>query len=64
MLEWTVDPCIDRLGIPCGSESPITIVCIVAEEIINTAMVFSAIASNLTLRDGSGVKVDAGILLL
>ena len=63
MLEWNGDPCIDTLGIPCGSKSLITVVFLVADEIINSVMICSASASSLTLIDGNGVKFDAGLPL-
>ena len=52
------------LGIPCRSDSLIVIVSIVADESRNAAMICSASASNITLRNASGVKVNVGILLL
>ena len=64
MLEWTGAPCIDILGITCGSEIPIAIVFLVADESRNYAMICSASASSLALRDASGVKVDVSLPLL
>ena len=52
------------IGIRCGSESPIAIVSLVADKSINDAIICSASASILTLRDVSGVKVEAGLLIL
>ena len=63
MLECTGDLCINKLGIPCGSKSPIAIVFIVAYESINSAIINSTGASILTLRDDSGIKVDSGLPL-
>ena len=64
MLEWNGDPCIDTLGIPCGSKSLITVVFLVADEIINSVMICSASASSLTPRDASGVEVDVSLPIL
>ena len=61
MLEWTGDLCIDTLGILCGSKSPIVIVFLVADESRNATIIFCASASNVTLRDASGVKIDASL---
>ena len=52
------------LGTLCGSDSPIAIVFLVADEINNSAMICSASELILTLRDASGVKVDASLPLL
>ena len=64
MLEGIGDPFIDMLGILCSSESPITIVILVADESRNAAIICSASASSLILRDASVTKVDAGLPLL
>ena len=64
MLDWTGAPCIDTLVIPCGSESPITIVFLVSGEIKDADVICSASASSLTLRDASDVEVNAGIQIL
>ena len=64
MLEWTGALCIDTFGIPCGSESPIDIVFLVAGEIRNYAIICYASAYSHTLRDASVVKFDASLPLL
>ena len=58
MSDRTGNPCIDTLGIPCGSKISIAIVFIVASESRNSAMLCSSIAPSITLRDASGGKVD------
>ena len=63
MLEWTRSPCSEKLGIPCVSESSIAIVFLVAGKSIYAAIICSASASSLTLRDTSAVKVEAGLPL-
>ena len=63
MLEWNGVSFIDTLGIPFGSKSPIAVVFLVSYESRNAAMICSDIASSLTLRDASKVKVDFGILI-
>ena len=63
MLECTGSPFIDKLGILCGSESPIAILFLVSDESKNAAVLCSYIASILMLRYASDVKVDAGLPL-
>ena len=63
MLEWTRDTCIDMLGIPCGSKSPIVILFVVDDESRKSAIIFYTSAPSLTLRDASGIKVDASLPL-
>ena len=57
MLEWIGDPCIETLGIPCGSDSPISVVLIFSDESRNDSAYIS------TLRDASGIRVDASLPL-
>ena len=64
ILDWTGALCIDTLGIPYGSKSPIAIVFLVADDRRNAAMICSDCASSLTLRYFNDVKVDAGLPLL
>ena len=61
MLEWTGAPCIDTIGIPCGSKSPIVIVFLVSDKSRNAVMICSDSASSITLRDASGVKFGNSI---
>ena len=49
MLEWTGSPCIDTLGIPCRSKSPIAIVFLVDDESRNAVIMCSASASSIKL---------------
>ena len=48
---------MDTLDSPQGSENTTAIVILVAGESRNDAIIYSAGASNITLRDASGVKV-------
>ena len=61
MLEWIGDPCIDKIGIPCSSESSIDIVFLVAGESRNAAIICFAYESSITLRDSSGVNDETGL---
>ena len=63
MLEWIGDTCIETLGILCGSESPITIVFIFADESRNYAMICSTSGSIRTLRGASGVRFESSLPL-
>ena len=63
MLEWTGDPCIDTLGIPCGSEIPIAILFFITGGSINAAIICFASASSIMLRDANSFKFDAGFPL-
>ena len=64
MLEFNGYLCIDTIGILYGSNIPITIVFLVADESINSAIICSASTSSLTLLNARGVKVDSGLPLL
>ena len=55
---------MDTLGSPLVSENPTTIVFLVAVKSRNDAIICSASASSLLLRDPSGVKVDSGLLII
>ena len=63
MLEWIGYLCIETLGIPYGFDSPIAIVFVFSGESRNFAITYSATGSSFTLRDYSGVRVDAGLPL-
>ena len=60
MLECIGSPCIEMLDIPCRSDSPVAIIFIFSDEIINSTMIFYASAYSCTLIDSSGVRVGAG----
>ena len=63
MLKGNGSPFIDIPGIMCGSDIPISVLFLVADESINSAIICSAIASYLTLIDDSGIEVDASLLI-
>ena len=63
MLDWIVALCIETIGIPCASYSPIAILFLLTDEIRNSAMICSAIVSSCMLRDARGIRVDSGIPL-
>ena len=60
-MEWNGALSIDTLDIPSRYYIPITILFLVADESRNDAIICSAGASSLKLRDSSGIKVDAGL---
>ena len=50
---------MDTIDSKQGSKNPTDIVLLVANKIINDAIICSASASSLTLRDAIGITVDA-----
>ena len=63
MLECILDPCMETLGIPCGSDIPIAIVFLFADKSRNAAIICCASAYSCILRYDSDVRVEARILL-
>ena len=63
MFEWIWAPCIETLGIVCRSDSLIVILFPFTDESSNSAMIYSDSSFSFTLRDSSGIRVDAGLPL-